>query len=481
MRTAMTWVFAATLICGATVFTSCSSDSSDYPVPLQTKVAEPAPATVDVKKDREVFIEHTRAAMKGLLDNMNFSSWENANQINNYFNKDVLVSSGFIDAMLDTAFEQIIESAKEVEEGSALAEMGFEQYSTINLTTFNYSFTMKDDNKSFDIVESEEGLEIIVNAYNFKTGQIENGAYKLAINNSGVGMTQVIPSLLSSAYCYVIMIPKDYEFTLSTKVADAWIDVISGVINFQLPVGATDLSKGWMVDATFGSPILSVLLEEEEETLLNLSVAVDKVNGQKDATLSLVKDDVPVFEVSLDDFSDYIGGIFSNFDFSEFTSSSSILDVIAALFNSSDLEEAKVTLFNDLTTTISVSDMSKALKVAHKSAKARLNNADQQTIDNYTQQLNELITLNMTSKSLGQTIPMRLETVKLGNDWLSLPSLKFADEDTYVPLTQLMDQESLQNGLDAIDYASVPMQQSIDVTRQLIQLISSFANLSSAK
>jgi hypothetical protein len=294
-------------------------------------------------------------------------------------------------------------------------------------------------------------------------------------------MSLVIPSPLSSDACFVIIIPSDYEFTLSANVSDAWIDAISGLIHFQLPVGATDLSKGWMVDATFGSPILSLLLEEEDETQLKLSAAVDKVKGEKDASLSLVKDDVPVFEVTLDDFSDYIGGIFPNFDFSEFTSSSSILDLIAALFNSSDLKEAKVTLFNDLTTTINVSNMPKALQAVHKSAKARQNNADQQTIDKYTQQLNELVTLNMTSKSLGQTIPMRMETVKLGNDWLSLPSLKFADEDTYVPLTQLMDQESLQNGLDAIDHAVAPMQQSIVVTRQLVQLISSFANLSSAK
>ena len=48
MRTIKLWVMAATLVCGASVFTSCTSDTSDNPVPVQPK------NSVTVKEGGEV-------------------------------------------------------------------------------------------------------------------------------------------------------------------------------------------------------------------------------------------------------------------------------------------------------------------------------------------------------------------------------------------------------------------------------------------
>ena len=53
MRKIMNWVLAATLICGASVFTSCTAnDTNDNPSQEQAK------------KDRKEFIQHTRQNLK---------------------------------------------------------------------------------------------------------------------------------------------------------------------------------------------------------------------------------------------------------------------------------------------------------------------------------------------------------------------------------------------------------------------------------
>ena len=77
---------AAILICGATVFTSCSN-SEDNPAPENAK-------------NRKEFIKHTRENLKYLAENLNFASWEVANKINQEFNTAVLNNPEFEKAII---------------------------------------------------------------------------------------------------------------------------------------------------------------------------------------------------------------------------------------------------------------------------------------------------------------------------------------------------------------------------------------------
>ena len=63
MKKIMHWVLAATLVCGASVFTSCSSDNSDN-----------AGSIEQAKNNRKEFVAHTRAMLKDLAENLNFNS-----------------------------------------------------------------------------------------------------------------------------------------------------------------------------------------------------------------------------------------------------------------------------------------------------------------------------------------------------------------------------------------------------------------------
>lgn len=177
-----------------------------------------------------------------------------------------------------------------------------------------------------------------------------------------------------------------------------------------------------------------------------------------------------MIDLTLKQSRDASGGI-ANMDLSQFTSATSIIDVFAAWLASRSLDEGKLTLLDDLTTTISISDMQKAVELARESAAARRSYADRETIDQYTQQLNELVSAKITCKGVNQEIPMRLATTKLGVDWWTMPAFNFADENGYVSFVDLLDSQSVAYGINIIDHAAEPMQQSAIVVRQLLQYV----------
>ena len=147
--------------------------------------------------------------------------------------------------------------------------------------------------------------------------------------------------------------------------------------------------------------------------------------------------------------------------------------MLVALMTGSNFD-GSLTLNDDLTTSISISDCAKAIQLHREMGHARRNYADQATIDGYTQQLNELMSAKMTCKGVNQVIPMRLQTEKFGVDYMAIPSLNFADEQGYVPFTQLLDKESVEYAINIVDHAAEPMAGSIITVRQLIQFVQTF-------
>ena len=480
MKKIMIWGLAATLVCGASVFTSCSSDNSDN-----------AGSIEQAKKDRKEFVAHTRATLKDLAENLNFSSWNAANTLNQYFNQYVLNNPGFEKAVLATFMQKTQQSIKPVEEGSELAEMGYYSYGTVDLTDFNYRFTMNANNDGFD-VEAADDFEVILNAWNPTTQQVEAGLYRLTLKSGG-STTYKFEHAMSQqpGMALVVLIPSEFQFSIADRLSGQWHDGFSGSFKNQVSVADgheyAQLDRDtWTVAGTITSDFAGVtaLGAKADQTTLDFSVVSDKVNNKGDVALSWSQNGRKMLDLALKESGDGTGGIY-RLDLSQFTSSASILDVIGAIMTSRTLDEGKLTLLDDLTTTVSISDMQEALQVAREAATARRNYADQKTIDQYTQKLNELVKCEMTCKGVNQEISMRLMTTKFGVDWWSMPSFNFADENGYVAFTELLDPESVQYGINIIDHAAEPMQQSAIVVRQLLQyvqgLVSGFQQLQPAE
>ena len=467
MKKIMNWVLAATFcICGASVFTSCSNDNADN-----------AGSIEQAKKDRKEFVAHTRATLKDLAENLNFSSWNAANELNTRFNQYVLNNPDFEKAVLNAFMQKVMTSVKPVEAGSELAAMGYQMYGTVDLTDFNYRFTMNANNDGFD-VEAADDFEVILNAWNPTTQQVEAGLYRLTLKSGG-STTYKFEHAMSQqpGMALVVLIPSEFQFSIADRLSGQWHDGFSGSFKNQVSVADgheyAQLDRDtWTVAGTITSDFAGVtaLGAKADQTTLDFSVVSDKVNNKGDVALSWSQNGRKMLDLALKESGDGTGGIY-RLDLSQFTSSASILDVIGAIMTSRTLDEGKLTLLDDLTTTVSISDMQEALQVAREAATARRNYADQKTIDQYTQKLNELVKCEMTCKGVNQEISMRLMTTKFGVDWWSMPSFNFADENGYVAFTELLDPESVQYGINIIDHAAEPMQQSAIVVRQLLQYV----------
>jgi len=470
MKKILNWVLAATLVCSASVFTACSSDNDDNPAQEQAK------------KNRKEFIEHTRSVMKNLAENLNFGSWTAANTLNLYFNQYVLNNPEFNKTVLNAFMQKMQQSVKPVEEGSELATMGYQKYGTVDFTEFNYRFTENADNTGFDVEEAND-FEVILNGWNAKTQQVENGIYKLTLKAGGDLRFKFVHAVKNQeGLAYVILMPSEFQFAISDKQTGTWMDGFSGTFQNQVSVAAgheyAQLARDtWSVSGSVSSsfPDAPNLNEKADQTTVNFSIVNKREDYTGEYAFCWEQNGRKMIDLTMKQGRDASGGI-ANIDLSQFTSSSSILDLLAAWMTTRSLEEAKLTLLDDLTTTISISDMTKALELAHASATARRNYADQQTIDQYTQQLNALINCEMTCKHQNQSIPMKLVTTKFGVDWWTMPAFNFADENGYVSLIDLLDTQSVQYGINIIDHAAEPMQQSIIVVRQLLQYMQGRTN-----
>ena len=464
MNRLMQWMIAAILICGATVFTSCSN-------------SEDNPSEEQAKKDRKEFIKHTRENLKDLAENLNFSSWEVANKINQEFNTTVLNNPEFEKAIIPLFIQKIRESVKDVEEGSELAEMGYKQYATIDLTDFNYRFTMKDDNSGFDVEEADD-FEMITNIVHPETKEVLLGANKLTLKASGDTYKQIAKRLGTDELAVVILVPSDFTFSIATMIPRTWKDAFTGVFKNDVTMSGESEYMNPKTDAIGITGVLTTGLPDTPDgkraadaTELFFDIASNPVANESSMKFSFGHNDKSMIE--LEATANYTDKEIDLTDFSQFTTSGKILDVLVALMSGGSLE-GSLTLNDDLTTAISISDCGKAMQLQHEMAHARRNYADQATIEEYTKQLNELMSAKMTCKGVNQVIPMKLQTEKFGVDYWAMPAFNFADEKGYVSIIDLLDKESVEYGINIIDHAAEPMAGAIVTVRQLLQFVQTF-------
>ena len=469
MKKIMNWVLAATLVCGASVFTACSDGNSDNPNQEQAK------------KNRTEFIQHTRQNLKNLALNMNFSSWNAANTLNQRFNQYVLNNPEFEQAVLKTFLWEALKTVKYVEEGSELAEMGFTTYGTIDLTNFNYRFVMTEDNTGFDIEEGDE-FEVIINAWDPQTKQIVNGAFKLTLKAGGNESYKfVVSTKQMEGVAFVVNVPSEFQFVIADKMGGTWNEGFSGSFVNQIAIAEghefvkANLISSWGVSGVLNSNLPAALGQKADQTSLSFSLLSDRANHKVNTAVSWAHNGLNVFDLSMKTSGKGIGGL-ANLDLSQATMSASLFDMIAVLLNGCSVDEAKLTILDDLTTITSISDMGKVTKLSQQLAEARRSYADLKTIDQYTQQMNELVKSQMTCKGLNQNIPMKMKTIQFGVDYWTVPALNFSDENGYVAITDMLDKESIEYMLNIIDHGVEPMQQSLIVVRQLIQYVTNLAS-----
>ena len=460
MKKLMNWVLAATMICGATTFTSCSVNDDN-----SSKTAN---------ENRKEFIKHTRENLKDIAENLNFASWQLANTMNQEFNTTVLNNPEFEKAIIPLFIQKIRENIKDVEEGSELAEMGYKQYATIDLTEFNYRFTMKEDGSGFDVEEADD-FEMIVNGIHPETKEVLLGVNKLTLKASGDTYKQIAKRLGNEELAVVILVPSYFIFTIAGNIDGGWEEGFKGAFKNNVKMSGESEFMNPETDAIGITGVLTTGLHDAPDgkhaadaTDLFFSIANDPVANESSMKFSFVHNDKSM--IDMEATANYTDKEIDLTDFSQFTTSGRILDVLVALMSGGKLE-GSLTLNDDLTSEISINDCGKAMQLQKEMAHARRNYADQATIEEYTKQLNELMSAKMTCKGVNQVIPMKLQTEKFGVDYWAMPAFNFADEKGYVSIIDLLDKESVEYGINIIDHAAEPMAGAIVTVRQLLQFV----------
>ena len=456
MRKIFQWAMAAALICGASVFTSCTNDTSDNP-------------TEQAKKNRKEFIQHTRQNLKEVAENLNFSTWNSVNYFNTYINQYLLLNDDF-DKTISRTFGQEIQKTMEVLPADVAERTGKKYGATVNLADFDYIFTATQT--GFDVTpNTEDGL--IVELTNPTAPE---QSVRISIKGSGEEYDLKAERMSNDSVGVVVKIPARYDFTFSTKQNDAWVENITVCTELTvaidpnkpeyLPAYAADIRKdAWNLKGTIKTSIPG----DATEAVFN--IGQDPNTHKSGLTLDYTHNGKKMIGLTAE-----MSNMNGLTDLSGLTSSNSIMDVMQAIMLGNSIDNLQITLLDDLTTTVKVTDCQKVLVLQSEMAKARRSYADQATIESYVSQLNELVSGSMVCKGLNQQIPMRLATTKIGVDWWACPALNFADENGYVPLTEMLDKESLEYGLNIIDHAAAPMQQSVVTVRQVMQALQKMQN-----
>ena len=450
----MHWMLAAILtFSGASVFTSCS-DNNDNPAQEQAK-------------NRKEFTSHTRSVLKELAENLNFESWKLVNVMNMTFNDENLNNPEFEKTIIPMFTQKVRETIRPLEAGSELAEKGYKYVGTVDLTEFNYRFTQRLDLTGFDVEEAED-FELVLQDGDWVPGEVY--LTRMLLKAGGSSQELLSTTLSNDTVAVVMLVPETFEFTITTDYDEGYL-----TCQFQnklQPVSGSRYAVFSESQWTIGGTVTTDVCRDEDDnpiadaTRLNFSITQNPVTHKSDVDFSFEQNGKKLVELAAANTNAN-----GQTDLSELVSSSSLLDLLAAVVEGNSIDGLTLTLLDDLTTTVSITDCAKALQIAIEGDAARRQYADEQTIDQYTQQLNALITAQMTCKGVNQQIPMRLTTQKFGVDYWTMPAFNFADENDYVSLIDLLDTESVAYGINIIDHAAEPMAQSIIVVRQLVQFL----------
>ena len=450
------WVMAATLICGASVFTSCNNDDNDD--------------AAQANENRREFVEHCRSNLKELAENLNFGTWEVANAMNQHFNEYVLSNPAFFQTVAGTFLAQALQNVQPVDPASELAQMGYTQFAVVDFSNFKFRFTMSDDGTTFN-VEPAESLELLLSSYDPETQQVVPQSFKVTMKAGGPTFQVIMKIISKGTTAFIATIPTDFVFAISSKVGGSWNTLFKGAFKNDVRKDGSSqyiekLEDAFNLSGTIESSIPKIGDKPADATTLNFAIGQDPNTHEAGVYLGYVHNGKEIIKMR---------GVLENLngmtDYSQLTSSMTIAEMFINVMAGNNVKEGVITLLDDLTTSVKVSDCAKVVELQNQMARARRNYADEATIDQYTQQLNNLISGSMTCAHTDQQIPMKLQTVKFGVDYWAVPALKFSAGTDYEPITNMLDKESIAYMINIADHAAEPVQQSLVTVRQLMHYL----------
>lgn len=442
--------------------TACGDDKDDNPTREETKVT-----------NRTVFQQHVKGNLKMLASNMNFGSLSAASTVNQNFNKNVLANPAFKQT-LHAILQQQIQTGAKPATIEAVKAAGFQYQSIVDLSQLHYRFTLKEDKSGFDMAPAEH-FELVHTA--------DGATNKLSIDMSGDSkmMLSRILSKPEKSLAVIMLIPAKIEFAISTTaLTGTETEIFKGELNNDIQTAGelmNILQDDWNIKGSLTSKIPATASAKADQMELTINLDKDPTTKKFVNQFAFTHNGMKMVEI--DAINTHQGNLMalllqmltSAAQGQESTSDDSLLSLLLSTVVGNSVDQLKLTIANDLTADIRISDVGKAAAVLAQSKAAHRNYASKETVDGFTQQLNQLVSGSLECKGVNQQIPMTLQTTAFGADYVSMPAFKFADEDAYVPFSELVDMEGMTYAINIIDHTMAPARQSIITVRQLLTIL----------
>lgn len=449
---------------------------------------------------RTMLTTYLRTALQQFAQkNINFSALTLGNSVITQCAS--LLTAETIEKMKEDATKKVQERLKQVDANSELAMYGFLDYVEVDPKDFDGRFTFNEDGS---FVKTDANQLEIVFPVRFE-GQ-EPVMLETVIKGTGNTVKMALPYLpkiRERKRAMVLTLPEQFDITIGMP----GMTLFNGQLKMAFEKKSQSqyvslLTDKWTISGNLNAHIkgFAELGFADDENTISFSNSFDGATGQIVRSFGFKKNGLDIIErtakVTLPQLPTTIQTLMSMLPFiMSIPAETSIADLakttilslvgsgqakqmvdsfLFGLLQDGAIDEATVTLFGDLSLTAKVKNLAAVIQTQQEMAAYRRSGADEKTIQQYVDQLNSNIELSGACKSLQQELPMKLITTQVGVDFWAMPAVKFADESTYRPLTELLDIKSLSYLLNIADHAVEPL--SATVT-SFGSIISSLANL----
>lgn len=435
-----------------------------------------------------VMMNEIRNSLYGIASRkLNFAALNMGNALLAELAKIAAADNGVIAAMQQDAISKVKGQVKPVEEGSELAKAGYEKYAVLDFNLFDGVYSFSEDG---EMTKGDATGQIVIN---FPVDLEDfSGNVTATLKGSEKRSEMLVSYLKDNTVALIIRLPETINVTMSNKDG---VSLYDGKLNIAFEKKSEGssyfnlLADKW----TISSELNAHLKDLNDENTLTTSLSYDgstgtvasaygfSLNGQSVIErkaqvtlpiLSQISMMIPMISnmMSLNNGSpvDMIASILSTGSAKEM-----VAGISAMLLNGASLDNYEVTLLGDLTISASISNIYMAIQTNKALKEARRNFADEATISQSVEQLNQFIKLGLKAKKLNAELPAKLVTTKVGVDYTPLPAVSF-DGKEFTPITELIDVKSTGYIINIADHCVQPLSTAVTslgvITGNLIKL-----------
>ena len=482
MKRIINWMLFATLFLGLTMQTSCSSDHDDDGF------------NAEVQKERDELLTHIEADAQVMDENLDFEMFDLATQVQaqllTLMGKDPRFNGNLKTIVSALAARKALQNIHQAESGSELAAMGYLAYIPVDIMAFGVRVIF--DEKGNYYMTPTEGMDFIFPATVEGYGQT---LYKISFQNEGDWYESVTPAKFNDVrgLACVNRFPEKLNIRLTGLFNDEEVTLLTGVVDITLGKEAASQYVSFQTNQfQISSQLNSSLrggkygLPDDDSTIaFTFGTASPSEEGLERMKIlcSFTQKDMPMFNatalVTLPEQKSFIDRLSEDiFTASDWQSMDAFAHLATALNGCSG--DVTMKFLDDLTLSGTIDNgepFFQALSDVVQNKKDSQVPAEE--FDGYVETLNQTCRFSLACPHTTRQVPLQLMAQQEDNHYILLPTLQFADKPDFVPLPELVTEQTDERFRRVYEKSSTFVGRALSVDLQLIYRIMQLMPLNS--